>query len=126
MTSITYAQVIDFLEGLSIVEINALVRQLEDRWQVSASASVVQPVLPPSPVTEPSTHVDLMLTATGSQRIPVLRELRNLTGWGLREVRDLIDHLPAPVLEDIPRERAALAAEALEALGAETSLEDSR
>lgn len=110
---------IDDLSSLSPAEASGLVSTLETRWGVKAAkANVVAPPSAPAPVVEQKTEFTVMLTGSGANKINVIKEVRAITGLGLKEAKDLVDNLPKPVKEDIAKDEAATIKARLEKAGA--------
>jgi large subunit ribosomal protein L7/L12 len=100
--SISQDQVIDYLSGLSVLEVAKLVKTLEEKWGVSAAAAVAVAAAPAgggaaaAPVEE-KTEFDLHLTDVGANKINVIKVVRELTGLGLKEAKDIVDTAPKAV-----------------------------
>ena len=124
-------QLISSLEGMTVLELNALVKQLEDRWGVSASAPMAMGMMPAAGAAggaaaaapeEEQTEFDVILTDVGANKIQVIKAVRELTSLGLKEAKDLVDSAPKPVLEKIAKEQAEEAKAKLEGAGATVEL----
>ena len=118
-------QVISTLEGMTVLELNALVKQLEERWGVSAAAPMAVGVAAgPSgggaaaAPEEERTEFDVMLTEIGANKIQVIKAVRELTSLGLKEAKDLVDSAPTAVRQGVSREEADAAKAKLEEAGA--------
>jgi large subunit ribosomal protein L7/L12 len=118
-------QVISTLEGMTVLELNALVKQLEERWGVSAAAPMAVGVaVGPSgggaaaAPEEERTEFDVMLTEIGANKIQVIKAVRELTSLGLKEAKDLVDSAPKAVRQGVSREEADAAKAKLEEAGA--------
>lgn len=118
-------QVITTLEGMTVLELNALVKQLEERWGVSAAAPMAVGVAAgPSgggaaaAPEEERTEFDVMLTEIGANKIQVIKAVRELTSLGLKEAKDLVDSAPKAVRQGVSREEADAAKAKLEEAGA--------
>jgi large subunit ribosomal protein L7/L12 len=118
-------QVISTLEGMTVLELNALVKQLEERWGVSAAAPMAVGVAAgPSgggaaaAPEEERTEFDVMLTEIGANKIQVIKAVRELTSLGLKEAKDLVDSAPKAVRQGVSREEADAAKAKLEEAGA--------
>jgi len=120
--AVTEDQVIEFLEGLNVVQLNDLVKKLEEKWDVKAAAggAVMMAAAPgggdAAADAEP-TEFNVILTSGGEKKIQVIKEVRAITGLGLKEAKDLVDNAPNPVKEGISKEEAAELKEKLEAAG---------
>ena len=118
-------QVITTLEGMTVLELNALVKQLEERWGVSAAAPVAMGVAAgaagaaaAAAPEEEKTEFDVMLTEIGANKIQVIKAVRELTSLGLKEAKDLVDSAPKAVKQGVSREEADAARAKLEESGA--------
>ena len=121
---------IDQLEGMTVLELNTLVKELEERWGVSAAAPVAVGVAPASggaaageaAVAEDQTEFDVILTDVGANKIQVIKAVRELTSLGLKEAKDLVDAAPKPVKEAVSKEEAQAAKAKLEEAGAKADI----
>ena len=118
-------QVITTLEGMTVLELNALVKQLEERWGVSAAAPMAVGVAAGATggaaiaaPEEEQTEFDVMLTEIGANKIQVIKAVRELTSLGLKEAKDLVDSAPKAVKQGVSREEADAAKAKLEESGA--------
>ena len=118
-------QVITTLEGMTVLELNALVKQLEERWGVSAAAPMAVGVAAgaaggaaAAAPEEEQTEFDVMLTEIGANKIQVIKAVRELTSLGLKEAKDLVDSAPKAVKQGVSREEADAARAKLEESGA--------
>jgi large subunit ribosomal protein L7/L12 len=118
-------QVITTLEGMTVLELNALVKQLEERWGVSAAAPMAVGVAAgaaggaaAAAPEEEQTEFDVMLTEIGANKIQVIKAVRELTSLGLKEAKDLVDSAPKAVRQGVSREEADAAKSKLEEAGA--------
>ena len=126
MSDITKEQVIDWLSNQSVIEIAGLVKELEEKWGVSAAA----PVAAAAPAAgggeaaaaEEKTEFDVILKAAGSNKIASIKEVRAATGLGLKEAKDLVEGAPKPVKEGISKDEAEELKKKLEAAGAEVEV----
>jgi large subunit ribosomal protein L7/L12 len=107
MSDISKDQVIDFLSGLSIMEMTELVKELEDKWGVSAAAvAVAGPGGGGEAAAEEKTEFDVVLKDGGAKKIGVIKIIREITGLGLKEAKALVDEAPNTVKEAISKEEA--------------------
>ena len=107
MSDITKDQVIDFLSALSIMEMTELVKELEDKWGVSAAAvAVAGPGGGAAEAVEEKTEFDVILKDGGAKKIGVIKIIREITGLGLKEAKALVDEAPNTVKEAISKEEA--------------------
>jgi large subunit ribosomal protein L7/L12 len=121
------AEFVDWVETISVLELSQLVKALEDRLGVTAAAPAAVAVAAPAGGEEgggaaEQTEFDVVLTAAGGQKIQVIKELRSLTGLGLKEAKGLVDSAPASVKGGISKEDAEAIKEKLEAVGATVEL----
>ena len=127
MAEITKEQVIEFLGNLTVVEINGLVKELEEKWGVSAAAPVAMGMMmgagaaAAAPVEE-KTEFDVVLESSGDKKIQVIKEVRAITGLGLKEAKDLVEAAPKTIKEGIAKEEAEKLKKQLEAAGGTVSL----
>jgi large subunit ribosomal protein L7/L12 len=127
MADITKDQVIDFLSKLTVMELADLVKELEEKWGVEASAGMMMAAPAAGggdagPAEEEKTEFDVILKSFGKSKITVIKEVRALTGLGLKEAKDLVDGCPSPVKEAVAKEEAEEAKKKLEAAGAEAEV----
>ncbi len=123
-------QLIDQLEKMTVLELNALVKQLEERWGVSAAAPVALAGAPAgggagAAVAEPEeeqTEFDVILTEIGANKIQVIKAVRELTSLGLKEAKDLVEAAPKAVKEGVSKDEAQAAKTKLEAAGAKADV----
>ena len=120
------AEFVDWVETISVLELSQLVKALEDRLGVTAAAPVAVAVAAPAGEegggAAEQTEFDVVLTAAGGQKIQVIKELRTLTGLGLKEAKAVVDSAPAPVKEGVSKEEAESLKTQLEEAGAEVEL----
>ncbi|MEI6247250.1 MAG: 50S ribosomal protein L7/L12 [Verrucomicrobiota bacterium] len=124
MSNITKDQVIDFLSAQSVLEIAGLVKELETKWGVSAAAPVAVAVAGAAAAApaEEKTTFDIILKAKGATPINVIKEVRAITGLGLKEAKDLVDSAPKPVKEGVSKDEAKDIEAKLKAAGAEVEV----
>ena len=125
MANITKEEVIEWLSGQSVIEIAGLVKELEEKWGVSAAAPVAAMAAPVASEVAPQeekTEFNVILKAAGSNKIPVIKEVRAITGLGLQEAKELVVSAPKPVKEAVPKEEAEQIKQKLEAAGAEVEI----
>ena len=125
MSNITKEQVIEFLSAQSVLEIAGLVKELEAKWGVSAAAPVAVAVAGGAAAAAPAeekTTFDIILKAKGATPINVIKEVRAITGLGLKEAKDLVDGAPKPVKEGVAKADAEAAKKKLEEAGAKVEL----
>ena len=125
MAEITKEQVIEFIEKMSVLDLAELVKELEDKFGVSAAAPVAVAVAGPAggeADAEEQTEFDVLLTAIGEKKINVIKVVRAITGLGLKEAKDLVDGTPNTVKEAISKEEAEGIKTQLEEAGASVEL----
>ena len=120
-------QFISYVEKLSVLELSKLVKALEDRLGVSAAAPVAVAAAPVSgaaaaPAAEEQTEFTVVLADAGASKINVIKEVRAITGLGLKDAKDLVDGCPKNVKEGVSKEEAQKIKETLEAAGAKVEV----
>ena len=122
MSELNKDQVIEFLSNLTVLQISEITKELEAKWGVSAAAAVAVagPAGPAAdaPKVEEKTEFDVVLKDAGAQKIQTIKVVRELTGLGLKEAKDLVDGAPKPVKEGISKADAEDLKKKLEAAGA--------
>jgi large subunit ribosomal protein L7/L12 len=121
--------IIEQLEGLTVLELNTLVKNLEERWGVSAAAPVAVGVAAGAAAggaavaeEEEKTEFDVVLTDVGANKIQVIKAVRELTSLGLKEAKDLVDSAPKAVKEGVAKDEAEAARAKLEEAGAKAEV----
>lgn len=130
MSDITKDQVVEWLSGQSVIEIAELVKELEEKWGVSAAAPAAVAVAAPAggggdggdAAAEDKTEFDVILTEFGGNKIAVIKEVRGITGLGLKEAKELVEGAPKPVKEGVSKEEAEEVSKKLEAAGAKAEI----
>ena len=128
MSNITKDQVIEWLSGQSILELAALVKDLEGKWGVSAAAAVAAAPAggaaggAAAPAAEAQTEFTVVLKDAGANKIGVIKEVRAITGLGLKEAKDLVEGAPKNVKENVAKAEAEELKKKLEAAGAKIEL----
>ena len=117
-------EVVEFLSGMTVMEIADLVSELEEKWGVSAAAPVAMVAGGGGggAAAEEKTEFDVILAAAGDKKINVIKEVRTITGLGLKEAKDLVEGAPKPVKEGVPKDEADKIKEALEKAGAKVEV----
>ncbi|EJU22369.1 MULTISPECIES: 50S ribosomal protein L7/L12 [Mogibacterium] len=116
-------QIIEALKGMTILEINELVQACEEEFGVSAAAAVVAaPAAGGADAAEEQTEFTVVLAGVGDQKIKVIKAVREATGLGLKEAKELVDGAPANIKENVDATEANALKEALEAVGATVEL----
>ena len=113
-------KIVDDLSKLTVLEAADLAKMLEEKWGVSAAAAVAVagPAAAAAPATEEKTEFNVILTAAGDKKIEVIKEVRALTGLGLKEAKDLVEGAPKAVKEGVNKEEADKIKATLEKVGA--------
>ncbi|MGN0867009.1 MAG: 50S ribosomal protein L7/L12 [Oligosphaeraceae bacterium] len=114
-------QFVSYIEGLTVLDLSKLVKALEERLGVSAAAPVAVAAAAPAAAAAPveeKTEFDVILVDAGAQKIPVIKEVRALTGLGLKEAKDLVDGAPKALKTGATKEEAEQIKAKLEAAGA--------
>jgi large subunit ribosomal protein L7/L12 len=127
MAEITKADVISFIENMSVLELAEMVKELEEKFGVSAAApvavaAVAGPAGGAAEAAEEKTEFDVILKAAGANKIGVIKVVRALTGLGLKEAKDLVDGAPQPVKTAISKDEAEEAKKQLAEAGAEVEV----
>jgi large subunit ribosomal protein L7/L12 len=104
------AEILDAISGLSVLELSQLIKDMEEKFGVSAAAATVSVAAPAgaaaAPAAEEKTEFTVMLTAPGDNKVNVIKVVRAVTGLGLKEAKDLVDQAPKPVKEGISKKDA--------------------
>ena len=126
MADITKDDVIEFVANMSVLDLSELVKEMEEKFGVSAAAPVAMMAAGPADAgagaAEEQTEFDVILTAIGDKKIAVIKEVRAITGLGLKDAKALVDEAPKPVKEGIAKEDAEKVKEQLEEAGAQVEL----
>ena len=120
----TTDEVIDYLSNLSVLEISKLVKALEEKWGVTAAAPVAAAAAAPvaAAVVEEKTEFDVILVEAGANKIGVIKEVRTITGLGLKDAKDLVEAAPKPVKQAVSKDEAAKMKDILEKAGAKVEV----
>ena len=118
------SKIVDELSTLTVLEAADLAKMLEEKWGVTAAAAVAVAAAPgaAAAVAEEKTEFTVVLAAAGDKKIEVIKEVRALTGLGLKEAKDLVEGAPKPVKEGIPKDEAEKVKAQLEKAGAKVEL----
>ena len=126
MSAITKANVISFIENMSVLELSQLVKELETKFGVSAAAPMAIAVggagAGAAPAAEAKTEFNVILAASGDKKINVIKVVREITGLGLKEAKDLVEGAPKPLKEGVAKAEAEEMKKKLEAEGAKVEL----
>jgi large subunit ribosomal protein L7/L12 len=123
--SVTKEQVVQFLENMTLLEASELVKELETKFGVSAAAPVAFAAAPggaPAAAVEEQTEFTVILKDSGANKINVIKEVRAITGLGLKEAKDLVEGAPKTVKEGASKEEAEKIKKALETAGGKVEL----
>lgn len=128
MSDITKDQVIDWLSNQTVLEVADLVKELEEKWGVSAAAPVAVAAAGAAAAgggdaaAEEKDEFDVILTEAGSNKIAAIKEVRAITGLGLKEAKELVEGAPKPVKEGVAKDEAEEIKKKLEAAGSKVEL----
>lgn len=123
--AITKAEVVSFIENMTVLELSELVKELEDKFGVSAAAPMAVAAAAPAAAAEAAeeqTEFDVILKACGANKIGVIKVVRALTSLGLKEAKDLVDGAPQPVKTAVSKDEAEEAKKQLVEAGAEVEV----
>jgi len=119
--AVTKQEVIDFIANMTVLELSELIKELEEKFGVSAAAPVaIAAAAGPADggaAAEEKTEFDVILTSAGDQKIKVIKEVRAITSLGLKEAKDLVEGVPAPVKEGVSKDEAAAIKTQIESAG---------
>ena len=118
-------QILELVKGLTILELADLVKALEEEFGVSAAPVAAAPVAggaAAAPAAEEKTEFDVVLKAAGASKLNVIKVVREITGLGLKDAKDLVEGVPKAVKEAVSKDEAEKVAEALKAAGAEVEV----
>jgi large subunit ribosomal protein L7/L12 len=125
MADLTQEQVVDYLSNLPVIQIAGLIKTLEDKWGVKAAAAVVAgPAVagPAAAAAEEKTEFTVELKEAGGNKIAVIKVVREITGLGLKEAKDLVEAAPKPLKEGVSKAEADDMKKKLEEAGAKVEL----
>ncbi len=128
MATLTIDEIVEAIGNMSVLELAELVKKLEEKFGVSAAAMVAAApaagaVAGAEAQVEEKTEFNVILKAPGSNKINVIKVVREITGLGLKEAKELVDNAPKPVKENVPKEEAEQIKKKLEEAGAEVELQ---
>ena len=124
MAGLTQDQILEAIDGMTVLELSEFIKKFEQRYGVTAAAPVAAAAAAPAaaaaaaPAEEEQTEFTAILSVIGPNKIPVIKVVRELTGLGLKEAKDLVDATPKPVKEGVTREEAEKIKAALSEQGA--------
>ena len=124
MAELTTEQLVEHLSGLTVLQLNDLRKALEEKWGVEAAAPMAAMAVGAAPAAEveEQTEFDVILEAFGDEKIKVIKAVRELTGLGLKDAKELVDSAPKPVKEGVDKAGAEEAKKKLEEAGAKVKL----
>ena len=122
MAKLTAQELIDAIKELTVLELNDLVKACEEEFGVSAAAGVVVAAAGAAEAVEEKTEFDVELTEVGPNKVKVIKVVREATGLGLKEAKDLVDGAPKVIKEGVSKDEAEGVAKLLEAEGAKATL----
>ena len=124
MSEITKEQLIEHIANMTVLELSELVKELEEKFGVSAAAAAVAvaPAAGGEAAAEEKTEFDVVLDAVGEKKIKVIKEIRAITGLGLKEAKEFVESAPKTVKEGCPKEEAEEIAKKLQEVGASASI----
>ena len=121
MAEITKEDVVKFIENMTVLELSVLVKELEEKFGVSAAApmmaAMAMPGAAPAAAAEEQTEFNAILTGFGAEKIQVIKVVRALTGLGLKEAKDLVEGVPKPIKEGVSKDEAADIKKKIEEVG---------
>jgi len=117
--AVTKEEVVSFIDSMTVLEMSEFVKELEDKYGVTAAAPAVAIVAPAGgeAAAEEKTEFDVVLTAIGDKKIQVIKEVRAITGLGLKDAKDLVESFPKAIKEGIKKEEAEEIQKKVEAAG---------
>jgi len=131
MATLTQDQLLEAIDGMTVLELSEFIKKFEERYGVSAAAPVAVAAAPAggasaagaaAPEVEEQTEFTAVLAEVGPNKIPVIKVVRELTGLGLKEAKDLVDAAPKPVKEGVAKDEAEKIKAALEEQGAKVEI----
>ena len=124
MAKLSSEQIISAIEGMTVLELNELVKEIQEKFGVSAMAMAAPAAAagPAAEAAEEKTQFDVILTAFGEKKINVIKAVRELTSLGLKEAKELVEGVPKAVKEAVSKEDAAAAKKLLEEAGASVEI----
>ena len=128
MADITKDQVVDFIANMSVLEMSELVKEMEEKFGVSAAAAAAAVAAPAAgggeseAAAEEKTEFDVILTSFGEKKINVIKEVRSITGLGLKEAKEAVESAPKAIKEGVSKEEAEEVKKKLEEAGASVEI----
>jgi large subunit ribosomal protein L7/L12 len=129
MATVTQDQLLEAIDGMTVLELSDFIKKFEERYGVTAAAPAAAAVAAPAAIgaapaaaAEEQTEFSAVLTEVGPNKIPVIKVVRELTGLGLKEAKDLVDAAPKPIKEGVGKDEADKIKAALEEQGAKVDI----
>ena len=119
------AEILDAIAGMTVLELSELIKEMEEKFGVSATAAAVAvsaPAASGAVAAEEQTEFTVMLTEIGANKVSVIKAVREITGLGLKEAKDLVDGAPKPIKEGVDKKTAEEAKKKLDEAGAKSEL----
>lgn len=123
--AVSKQEILDAIANMSVLDLSDLIKQMEEKFGVSAAAATVAVAAPAgaaAPAAEAKTEFNVILAAAGDNKVGVIKAVRAVTSLGLKEAKDLVESAPAPVKEGVPKDEAEKIKKELEAAGAKVEL----
>ncbi len=126
--NITKEDVIDFISNMTVLDLSEMIKELEEKFGVTAAAPVAMAAMPgvaggeAAAEVEEKTEFDVILTSFGSQKIQVIKVVRAITGLGLKEAKEMVEKIPGPIKEGVVKEEAEDIKKQLEEAGASVEI----
>ena len=125
--AVARTEILDAISGMTVLELSQLIKEMEEKFGVSAAAAAVAVAAPaaggaPAAAVEEKTEFDVILTAVGDNKVNVIKAVRELTGLGLKEAKDVVDGAPKEIKGGVSKDEAAQIKAKLEAEGAEVEV----
>ncbi len=124
--ALTKEEILDAISSMTVLEVSELIKMMEDKFGVSAASAAVAVAVPAGGAgaapAEEKTEFDVVLVDFGANKVPTIKVVRELTGLGLKEAKDLVESAPKAVKEGLPKAEAEEAKKKLEAAGAKVEL----
>ena len=127
MADITKEDVINFIANMTVLDLSELIKEMEEKFGVSAAAPVAMMAAAPvdagaGAAAEEKTEFDVILTSFGDKKIQIIKEVRAITGLGLKEAKDLVEAVPSPLKEGIAKDEAAKIKAQIEEAGGQADI----
>ena len=124
--AVSKAEILDAIAGMTVLELSELIKEMEEKFGVSAAAAAVAVAAPAAggaaPAAEEKTEFTVVLAAAGEKKVEVIKVVRALTGLGLKEAKDLVEGIPSTIKEGIPKAEAEDVKKKLEEAGAKVDI----